>query len=52
MKPVSTGGSETLVKATRAASEILREQGKLEEVRKLESDLVKAQVEAADAMLK
>jgi len=51
-KPVSTGGSETLVKATRAASGILREQDKLEEVEKLESSLAKAQAEAAAAMLK
>jgi hypothetical protein len=51
-KPVSTGGSETLVKATRAASEILRKQGKLGEVRKLESNLAEAQAEAAAAMLK
>jgi len=51
-KPVSTGGSETLVKATRAASELLRKQGKLGEVKKLESNLAKAQAEAAPAMLK
>ena len=51
-KPVSTGGSETLVKATRAASEILRKQGKLQEVKKLESNLAKAQAEAAADMLK
>ena len=51
-KPVSTGASDTLVKATRAASEILRKQGKPEEARKLEADLLKAQAEAAAALRK
>jgi hypothetical protein len=51
-KPVSTGGSETLVKATKAASEILRKQDKLGEVKELESNLAKAQAVAAADMLK
>ncbi len=51
-KPVSTGASETLVKATKAAAVILRKQGKPEEARKLESDLLKAQAEAATALRK
>jgi len=51
-KPVSTGASETLVKATKSASEILRKQGKPEEARKLESALLKARAEAAAALHK
>jgi hypothetical protein len=51
-KPVSTGGSETLVAATKAASEILRKQGKLDEVRKLQFNLLKAQAEASASLLK
>ena len=51
-KPVSTGASETLVKATKAASEILRKQGKLDEVRKLQFNLRKAQAEASASLLK
>ena len=51
-KPVSTGASETLVKATKAASEILRKQGKPEEAKQLEADLLKAQAEAAAALRK
>ena len=50
-KPVSTGAGETLVKATTAASEILRKQGKLDEVRKLQFNLHKAQAEAAAGLL-
>ena len=51
-KPVSTGGSETLVAATKAACEILRKQGKLDEVKKLQFNLLKAQAEASAALLK
>ena len=51
-KPVSTGAGETLVKATTAASEILRKQGKLDELRKLQFNLHKAQAEAAASLLK
>jgi hypothetical protein len=50
-KPVSTGGSETLVAATKAASEILRKQGKLDEVGNLQFNLFKAQAEASAALL-
>ncbi|MBN2315654.1 MAG: hypothetical protein JXM79_17130, partial [Sedimentisphaerales bacterium] len=51
-KPVSTGASETLVKATEAASDILSKQGKLDEVSKLRINLLKAQAEASAALLK
>ena len=51
-KPFSTGDSDTLVKATKAACEILRKQGKPEEAKKLESDLLKAQAGAAAALRK
>jgi hypothetical protein len=51
-KPVSTGAGETLVKATKAAAEILRKQGKRDEVRKLQFNLHKAQAEAAAALLR
>ena len=51
-KPVSTGNSETLVAATKAACEILRKQGKLEEVNKLQFNLLKAQAEASASLFK
>lgn len=51
-KPVSTGGSETLVKATKAASDILCKQGKVEEASQLQFNLLKAQAEASAALLK
>jgi len=51
-KPASTGNSETLVAATKAACEILSKQGKLEEVNKLRFNLLKAQAEASAALLK
>jgi hypothetical protein len=51
-KPASTGASETLVAATKAASEILSKQGKTEEVKRLQSDLLKAQAEASAALRK
>ncbi|MBN1419395.1 MAG: hypothetical protein JXP34_11505 [Planctomycetes bacterium] len=50
-KPVSTGAGETLAAATRAASEILRERGRLEEAQKLQFNWVKAQAEAAAGLL-
>jgi hypothetical protein len=51
-KPASTGASETLVAATKAACEILDKQGKPEEAKKLQSDLQKAQAEAAAKLRK
>jgi tetratricopeptide (TPR) repeat protein len=51
-KPASTGASETLVKATEAACEILCQQGKPDEARKLRFNLLKAQAEASAALLK
>jgi hypothetical protein len=51
-KPASTGSSETFVAATEAACEILRKQGKLDEVSRLQSNLLKAQAEASAALLK
>lgn len=51
-KPVSTGGSETLVAATKAASEILHKQGKREEMNELQFNLLKAQAEASASLLK
>jgi tetratricopeptide (TPR) repeat protein len=51
-KPASTGGSETLIAATKAASEILAKQGKNDEVKKLKFNLLKAQAEAAAGLLK
>ena len=50
--PASVGASETLMKATKAASEILRKQGKLNEVKKLQANLAEAQAEAAAALRK
>jgi hypothetical protein len=50
-KPVSIGNSETLVAATKAACEILSKQGRLEEVSKLQFNLLKAQAEASAALL-
>jgi hypothetical protein len=52
LKPASTGGSDTLVAATKAASEILLKRGKAEEVKKLQFDLLKAQAEAFAGVLK
>ena len=52
LKPAARGADETLVAATKAASEILRKQGKLDEVRKLQFNLRKAQAEAAASLLK
>ena len=52
VKPVLTGGSETLAKATQAASEILTKQGKLDKVRELQQNLAKAQADAAAALRK
>ena len=51
-KPASTGASETLVAATKAACEILCKQGKPEEAKKLQSALQKAQAEAAAKLRK
>ena len=51
-KPVSTGNSETLVAATKAAGEILRKQGKLDEANKLQFNLLKAQAEASASLLR
>lgn len=52
VKPVLTGDSETLVKATKAASEILTKQGKLDKVKELQQNLAKAQTDAAAALRK
>ena len=52
LKPAARGADETLVAATKAASEILRKQGELDEVRKLQFNLRKAQAEAAASLLK
>jgi len=46
VKPVLTGASETLVKATQAATEILTKQGKLDQVKELQQNLAQAQAEA------
>jgi hypothetical protein len=51
-KPVLTGASETLAKATEAACDILRKQGKLDKVKELKSSLAKAQADAAAALRK
>jgi hypothetical protein len=51
-KPVLIGAGETLAKATEAACEILRKQGKLDKVKELESGLAKAQADAAAALRK
>lgn len=45
-KPAFTGGTESLAAATKAASEILRKQGKEGEAIKLQISLLKAQAEA------
>ena len=45
-KPAFTGASESLVAATKAASEILRKQGKEDEALKLQFSMLKAQSEA------
>ncbi len=47
IKPILTGASETLVKATQEACDILRKQGKTEEAKKLKLDLLKVQAEAS-----
>jgi len=46
VKPVLTGGGETLAKATEAACDILRKQGKRDEVEKLQANLAEAQAKA------
>jgi len=51
-KPVLTGGSDTLVAATKAASEILRKQGKLDKVKELQANLAEAQAKAKEALAK
>ena len=51
-KPVLTGADETLAKATEAACDILRKQGKLDKVKDLRSSLAKAQADAAAALQK
>jgi len=51
-KPVLTGAGATLVKATEAACDILRKQGKLDKVKELKSSLVKAQADAVAALQK
>ena len=51
-KAVSTGATETLVKATKAACEILHKQGKLDKVKELQASLAKAQADAAAALRK
>jgi hypothetical protein len=50
-KPVSTGNSETLVAATKAACDILRKQDKLDKVNRLQFNLLKAQAEASASLL-
>jgi hypothetical protein len=52
LKPAARGADETLVAATKAASEILRKRGRLDEVRKLQFNLLKAQAEASASLLK
>jgi len=52
LKPAARGADETLVAATKAASEILRKRGKLDEVRKLQFNLLKARAEASASLLK
>jgi hypothetical protein len=51
-KPVLTGAGETLAKATEAACDILRKQGKLDKVKELKSSLTKAQADAVAALWK
>jgi tetratricopeptide (TPR) repeat protein len=51
-KPAARGADETLVAATKAASDILRKKGKNDEVVNLQYNLLLAQAEAAAAMLK
>jgi parallel beta-helix repeat protein len=51
-KPVLTGGSDTLVAATHAASEILRKQGKLDQVKELQTRLAEAQAQAKAALVR
>jgi hypothetical protein len=51
-KPAATGAGEALAAAAKAASEILRKQGKLDEVRKLQFNLLKARAEAGASLLK
>ena len=51
-KPLATGDDEALVKATEAACEILRKQGKLDKVKELRESLAKAQADAAAALRK
>jgi len=51
-KPAATGGSETLVAATKAVSDILRKRGKDCEIPQLQFNLLLAQAEAAASVLK
>ena len=52
LKPAARGADETLVAATKAASEILRKRGKLDEVRELQFNLLKARADASASLLK
>lgn len=49
-KPVATGGSETLAKATEAACAILSRQGKQDEAKKLRASLAETRSKAAAAL--
>ena len=51
-KPASTGATETLVKATEAACDILRKQGNMDKVKELRENLAKAQADANAALRK
>jgi len=51
-KPAATGGSETLVAATKAVSDILRKRGKESEIPQLQFNLLLAQADAAASLLK
>ena len=51
-KPAARGADETLVKATEAATDILRRRGEEDKARELEFSMVKAQAEAAASLLK
>jgi hypothetical protein len=51
-KPAATGGSETLVAATKAVCDILHKQGKDAEIPQLQFNLRQAQAEAAASVLK
>ncbi|HUS98614.1 MAG TPA: hypothetical protein VMX97_17960 [Hyphomicrobiaceae bacterium] len=51
-KPAATGGSKTLVAATKAVSDILHKRGKDGEIPQLQFNLLLAQAEAAASVLK